>query len=68
MSPEDFKYHLTHLYKPVIAGELRKIEELIKELGCKAIEAGADEDEVNELLENARFNQDGWWDEWTPWE
>ena len=63
MSSEEFDYTMAKLYKPVIADMFRKIEFLIGELGDAAIEKyGADPDEVKALLEDFKFNKDGWWD------
>lgn len=62
MSPEEVDHWYARLAKPVIAAQFRKIEHLMHEAGQKAIEGGADPDEVAAILEDARFNKDGWWD------
>lgn len=58
----EFEDWLARAIKPAIAAQFREIESLLEEFGQRAIEAGADADKINALLENARFNKDGWWD------
>ena len=62
MSAEEFEYTMVLLYKPVIAERFREIEKLLAELGEAAVNDGADPEEVAAILEDARFNKDGWWD------
>ena len=61
MSNDEFEDSVVRLYKPVIAAQFREIQALLSALGEAAIEGGADRDEVGAILEQAKFNRDGWW-------
>lgn len=62
MSNDEFEDSVVRLYRPVIADQLRRIQALLSALGEEAIEGGADPNQVKAILEQARFNKDGWWD------
>lgn len=58
----EFEDWVCRVAKRDIAQQFREIENLMAQFGEAAVAVGADPDEVAAILEDGRFNKDGWWD------
>ena len=56
MASWELEYMLVRIVKPVIAAEFRRIYALLEEAGQQAIEGGADEEEVRQIIADAQLD------------